>query len=73
MRDSQKDKDGTPEPEAPWHEIVPGLWTGGHHWATAEGPERRRTGRLGSVIVESSDMTEQFSRASHHPAPEASA
>ncbi|GAA2620871.1 hypothetical protein SMC26_17065 [Actinomadura fulvescens] len=28
---------GTPEAEAPWHEIVPGLWMGGHVYRDATG------------------------------------
>ncbi|MCX2184546.1 protein phosphatase [Streptomyces sp. SKN60] len=39
MRTRQK-YGGEPEPEAPWHEIVPGMWMGGHHWAPAGGEPR---------------------------------
>jgi protein-tyrosine phosphatase len=27
----------TPDPDAPWHEIIPQLWMGGHHYGAADG------------------------------------
>ncbi|MEV8096919.1 protein phosphatase [Kitasatospora sp. NPDC085879] len=36
MRTRQKDRD-VPGPQAPWDEIVPGLWMGGHYWTDPAG------------------------------------
>ncbi|MFD7731836.1 hypothetical protein ACFV6F_15790 [Kitasatospora phosalacinea] len=33
-------KGGAPDPGAPWDEIAPGLWMGGHHWTDAAGQLR---------------------------------
>ncbi|GAA5006329.1 protein phosphatase [Kitasatospora paranensis] len=38
MRTRQRDRD-VPGPSAPWNEIVPGLWMGGHWWLGPEGIE----------------------------------
>lgn len=36
MRTRQKDRD-VPAPGAPWNEIRPGLWMGGHYWTDSAG------------------------------------
>jgi hypothetical protein len=36
VRTRQKDRD-VPSPGAPWNEIRPGLWMGGHHWTDSAG------------------------------------
>ncbi|MCU7826553.1 protein phosphatase [Kitasatospora sp. DSM 101779] len=36
MRTRQKDRD-VPGSQAPWDEIVPGLWMGGHYWTDTAG------------------------------------
>ncbi|MET7365938.1 protein phosphatase [Streptomyces sp. NPDC005566] len=53
-----------PEPHAPWNEVVPGLWMGGHHWTDASG-ERR------PVIVgtEFGLVISLYTRPGHGPDP----
>ncbi|MFB7947144.1 protein phosphatase [Kitasatospora phosalacinea] len=55
---------GAPDPGAPWDEIAPGLWMGGHHWADAAGQRR-------PVVVgaEFDLVVSLFSAAGHGPAP----
>ncbi|MFD8595712.1 protein phosphatase [Kitasatospora sp. NPDC059646] len=37
MKTRPKNDPGPPDPEAPWNEVVPGLWMGGHHWLDPAG------------------------------------
>ncbi|RSS74801.1 dual specificity protein phosphatase family protein [Streptomyces sp. WAC06614] len=36
----QQDRD-IPGPQAPWSEIAPGLWMGGHYWTDASGAQQQ--------------------------------
>ncbi|MFE6050390.1 protein phosphatase [Kitasatospora sp. NPDC056446] len=63
MRTRQKERD-TPGPSAPWNEIVPGLWMGGHYF-TPPG------GELEPAVVrdEFELVVSLFTQAGHGPAP----
>ncbi|MFJ1708253.1 protein phosphatase [Kitasatospora sp. NPDC088346] len=63
MRTRQRDRD-TPPPAAPWSEIWPGLWMGGHYWFDGAGEMR-------SVVVDDEFdlVVSLFSRPGHGPAP----
>ncbi|MBH1938411.1 protein phosphatase [Streptomyces sp. AV19] len=63
MRVHQKNH-GEPEPQAPWDEVVPGLWIGGHHWADASG-ERHPAVAGGEFDL----VVSLFSRPGHGPDP----
>jgi hypothetical protein len=39
VRTRQNDRDVSP-PGAPWNEIAPGLWMGGHYWTDSAGEPR---------------------------------
>ncbi|WP_347729434.1 protein phosphatase [Streptomyces sp. CAU 1734] len=53
-----------PGPEAPWNEIVPGLWMGGHYWTDP-------AGELQPVVVghEFGLVVSLFTRSGHGPRP----
>lgn len=59
----QRDRD-MPGPQAPWDEIVPGLWMGGHYWTDP-------AGELQPVVVDGEfDMVVSlFTRPGHGPRP----
>ncbi|MEU9130849.1 protein phosphatase [Kitasatospora sp. NPDC048540] len=63
MRTRQRDRDIQP-PRAPWSEIRPGLWIGGHYWFDPAGEMR-------PVVVEDEfDLVlSLFARPGHGPAP----
>jgi protein-tyrosine phosphatase len=55
----------TPDPEAPWHEIVPQLWMGGHHYGDADGI------RVPAVVAAEFDVViSLFQAEGHGPAPD---
>ncbi|WP_393058613.1 protein phosphatase [Streptomyces sp. LN549] len=62
MKTRQKDRD-TPEPQAPWNEVRPRLWIGGHFWADPDGT-------LQNAIVDGQfDLViSLFTRTGHGPA-----
>ncbi|QDY81391.1 dual specificity protein phosphatase family protein [Streptomyces qinzhouensis] len=53
-----------PGPQAPWDEIVPGLWMGGHYWTDP-------AGELQPVVVggEFDLVVSLFTRSGHGPQP----
>ncbi|MFF0739628.1 protein phosphatase [Streptomyces sp. NPDC004111] len=54
-----------PEPRAPWDEIVPGLWMGGHYW---DGPAGEA---LPAVVHDEFDLVVSlFTRPGHGPSPD---
>ncbi|MFJ8232816.1 protein phosphatase [Streptomyces sp. NPDC094448] len=59
----QRDRD-MPGPQAPWDEIIPGLWMGGHYWTDP-------AGELQPVIVggEFDLVVSLFTRSGHGPQP----
>ncbi|MCX5215134.1 protein phosphatase [Kitasatospora sp. NBC_00240] len=63
MKTRQRERDA-PEPQAPWNEITPGLWMGGHFWA---GPG----GRTRSAVADAEFdlVVSLFTRAGHGPHP----
>ncbi|MFJ7278244.1 protein phosphatase [Kitasatospora sp. NPDC098663] len=63
MKTRQRDRD-TPEPQAPWNEVRPRLWLGGHYWAGPEG--EAQTAVVGS---EFDLVISLFTRAGHGPSP----
>ncbi|MFE2323104.1 protein phosphatase [Streptomyces sp. NPDC059385] len=55
---------GVPEPDAPWSEIVPGLWMGGHQWTDPLGDSRPVVvGREFGLVIS------LFARPGHGPDP----
>lgn len=62
-RTRQRDREA-PGPRAPWDEVVPGLWMGGHYWTDP-------AGELRPVVVgaEFDLVVSLFTRAGHGPAP----
>ncbi|TDD32490.1 protein phosphatase [Actinomadura sp. KC06] len=53
---------GAPDAEHPWNEIVPGLWMGGHHYATASGE------RVPAVVTDEFDtVISLYQREGHGP------
>ncbi|MGT2532119.1 protein-tyrosine phosphatase family protein [Streptomyces nojiriensis] len=55
---------GAPEPDAPWSEIVPGLWMGGHQWTDPLGDSRPVVvGREFGLVIS------LFTRPGHGPGP----
>ncbi|MEU3460660.1 protein phosphatase [Streptomyces sp. NPDC006733] len=63
MRTRQQ-KRGTPEPQAPWNEILPGLWMGGHSWRDSQGEVHQAV-----VDREFALVISLFTRPGHGPAP----
>lgn len=62
MRTRQKDRD-VPSPGAPWNEIRPGLWMGGHYWTDSSGELRT------AVVKDEFDLViSLYSRPGHGPA-----
>ncbi|MFE0423725.1 protein phosphatase [Streptomyces sp. NPDC058953] len=63
-RTRQRDRD-MPGPRAPWDEIVPGLWMGGHYWTDP-------AGELRPVFVggEFDLVVSLFIRSGHGPGPD---
>jgi hypothetical protein len=62
VRTRQKDRD-VPAPGAPWNEIRPGLWMGGHYWTDS-------AGELQAAVVKNEfDLViSLFTRPGHGPA-----
>ncbi|MFI0941212.1 protein phosphatase [Streptomyces sp. NPDC021020] len=60
-RTRQRDRD-MPGPQAPWDEIVPGLWMGGHYWTDP-------AGELQAVVVDGEFdlVVSLFTRSGHGP------
>jgi protein-tyrosine phosphatase len=59
----QRDRD-MPGPPAPWNEIVPGLWMGGHYWTDPAGELQP------AVAGEEFDLVVSlFTRSGHGPRP----
>ncbi|MFE7328024.1 protein phosphatase [Streptomyces sp. NPDC057565] len=56
---------GIPEPQAPWNEIVPGLWMGGHYWMDGLGEVHQAV-----VDREFELVISLFTRPDHGPAPD---
>ncbi|MFB7471752.1 protein phosphatase [Kitasatospora sp. NPDC056184] len=64
MRTRQKER-GTPGPQEPWNEIVPGLWMGGHYFTPPGGTrEPAVAGREFDLVVS------LFTLPGHGPAPD---
>lgn len=63
MKTRRSDR-GAPEPQAPWNEIMPRLWLGGHYWASPDGDVRNAVvgSEFGLVIS-------LFTRPGHGPDP----
>ncbi|MFB6888914.1 protein phosphatase [Kitasatospora sp. NPDC056327] len=63
MKTRQRDR-GAPEPQAPWNEVRPRLWQGGHFWA---GPD----GEVQTAVVgaEFDLVISLFTRPGHGPHP----
>lgn len=54
----------TPDPDAPWNEIIPELWMGGHHYGNADGV------RVPAVVGAEFDMViSLFQAEGHGPDP----
>lgn len=54
----------TPDPDAPWNEIIPELWMGGHHYGNADGV------RVPAVVGTEFDMViSLFQAEGHGPDP----
>jgi hypothetical protein len=62
VKTKQKDRD-VPPPQAPWNEIRPGLWMGGHVQAGAEGEEPVVVGREFDLVLS------LYQRPGHGPPP----
>ncbi|GAA2778290.1 protein-tyrosine phosphatase family protein [Streptomyces showdoensis] len=63
MKARQKDR-GLPDPGAPWNEVAPGLWMGGHHWRDVSGVSRP------AVVGSEFDLViSLFTRPGHGPDP----
>ncbi|WP_329500227.1 protein phosphatase [Kitasatospora herbaricolor] len=63
MKARQRDR-GTPEPQAPWNEVRPRLWLGGHFWAGPDGQVRT------AVVGPEFDLViSLFTRPGHGPDP----
>ncbi|MGW0394543.1 protein-tyrosine phosphatase family protein [Streptomyces sp. NPDC003042] len=61
----QKRRD-IPGPQAPWDEVAPGLWMGGHYWTDPAGE------LLPAVAVDEFDLViSLYTRPGHGPAPRA--
>jgi protein-tyrosine phosphatase len=59
-----QDKPGDPFSEAPWDEVVPGLWIGGHFWTDPEGEVRA------AVVGGEFDLViSLYTREGHGPDP----
>ncbi|WP_030394513.1 protein-tyrosine phosphatase family protein [Kitasatospora purpeofusca] len=63
MKTRQRDR-GTPEPQAPWNEVSPRLWMGGHFWAGPEGDVQAAV-----VGAEFDLVISLFTRPGHGPTP----
>ncbi|MFD0256825.1 protein phosphatase [Kitasatospora indigofera] len=63
MKSRQRDR-GAPEPQAPWNEVRPLLWIGGHFWAGPDGAARTAV-----VGTEFDLVISLFTRPGHGPAP----
>ncbi|MCZ4103709.1 protein-tyrosine phosphatase family protein [Streptomyces sp. H39-C1] len=63
MKTRQKDRDA-PEPQAPWDEVRPGLWMGGHVWVSPQGQTQAAV-----VDVEFDLVVSLYSREGHGPHP----
>jgi protein-tyrosine phosphatase len=63
MRTRQKERD-RPGPDAPWHEIRPFLWMGGHDWIDPAGDLRP------AIVTDQFDLViSLFTRDGHGPDP----
>ncbi|MBP2330726.1 protein-tyrosine phosphatase [Kibdelosporangium banguiense] len=61
MRTRQKDRD-VPGPGAPWNEIRPGLWMGGHHWTDPAGELQP------AIVTDEFDLViSLYTRSGHGP------
>ena len=61
MRTRQRDRPG---PDAPWHQIRPRLWMGGHDWTDPAGEPRP------AVVTDEFDLViSLFTRDGHGPGP----
>ncbi|MCX4682773.1 protein phosphatase [Kitasatospora purpeofusca] len=63
MKTRQRDR-GAPEPRAPWNEVGPRLWMGGHFWAGPDGEVRTAV-----VGAEFDLVISLFTRPGHGPDP----
>jgi hypothetical protein len=63
MKTGQKDR-GAPWPQAPWNEIRPHLWMGGHVWVDSAGQRRDAV-----VGTEFDLVVSLFTREDHGPHP----
>ncbi|MEW2415520.1 protein phosphatase [Streptomyces sp. NPDC046866] len=65
MRTRRKESGAPEPPTAPWDEIVPGLWMGGHFWVDGLGETRQ------AVVGSDFDLViSLFTRPGHGPAPD---
>lgn len=63
MKTRQKDRDGS-GPGAPWNEIRPGLWMGGHDWTDANGEAQF------AIVADQFDLViSLYVRDGHGPSP----
>lgn len=61
----RKDRE-VPSPQAPWDEVAPGLWMGGHFWTDPAGELRP------AVVADEFDLViSLFTRSGHGPGPQA--
>ncbi|GGV40651.1 protein phosphatase [Kitasatospora herbaricolor] len=63
MKTRQRDR-SAPEPQAPWNEVRPRLWLGGHFWAASDGQVRTAV-----VGAEFDLVISLFTRPAHGPDP----
>lgn len=63
MKTRQRDR-GAPEPQAPWNEVRPRLWQGGHFWASPDGEVQTTV-----VGTEFDLVISLFTRPGHGPHP----